>query len=417
MSFKRSILAISFAVAASSSGLFSDLLKAQETQIIPAGQAVPIASADALPSVLMDQATVYSNQASHRVELQLTGLTTSADGVEGQTVVLLVDPEGVMTRVIADSTGKVVVDAAPGLHAAFVLSRSGHAAIPFVVRELAEGPAGGSSLAVIKIPAFNLGIGEVNRAANSFLPPFSDASWAESLNRPLIESGQVIPTQLYRVSLGADGMIEGQIFPLTVPEVFAKKVGGTNVLIHQDGKVIARAIADAQGRFYVKKLQPGVYGLIAAGTVGYAAFGFEAVSGRAETGLNAALSNGSHTLVSFVKNLTAAETLIAAVSTGTILPVTPIPTGLIPGELFGGVFDECNTCGEVIDDCCDPCGCGCAPSCGGGGGFGGGGGGGGGAAGGGLGGLGWLIPALLIPPLLDNPDDDPDPTPMTVASP
>jgi len=409
MSFKRSVLTIALVAATSSSGLLSTLLRAQEFQVIPAGQAVPIPSADALPSVLMDQATVYSSQANQRVELQLTGLAVSAEGAAGQTVVLMVNPEGVTTRVVADSAGKVVFDATPGLHAAFVLSRTSHAAIPFVVRETATLPEGNAP-AVITIPAFALAIGEVNRAANSFLPPFAGSNWAESLNRTLIESGKVIPTQLYRVSLTADGMMEGQIFPLTVPEVFAKKVGGTNVLIHQDGKVIARAITDAQGRFYVKNLKPGAYGLIAAGTVGYAAFGFEAVFGRADAGLSASVSNGSQTLVSFAKSLTAAETLIAAVSEGTLLPVTPIPPGLIPGEVFGGEFEECDTCGELLDDCCDPCGgCG-APSCGGGG-FAGGGGGGGGFGGGGLFPLAALIPLLFIP------DDDDPPFPVTVASP
>lgn len=406
MSFKRSVLAIALAAATSSPGSLLTLLKAQDLQVIPAVQAVPIPSADALPSVLMDQATVYASQSSQLVELQLTGLTAAAEGDVGQTVVLLVNPEGVTTRVVADSTGKVVFDATPGLHAAFVLSRTGHAAIPFVVRETAT-PNAGTAPAVITIPAFDLAIGDVNRAANSFLPPFADSTWAESLNRPLIESGKVIPTQLYRVSLSADGIIEGQIFPLTVPEIFAKKVSGTNVLIHQDGKIIARAIADAQGRFYVKNLEPGVYGLIAAGVVGYAAFGFEAVSGRSDAVLNASLSNGPQTLVSFTKSLTAAETLIAAVSEGAILPVTPIPPGLIPGEVFGGEFEECDTCGEVLEDCCDPCGgCG-APSCG--GGFTGGG-------GGGFGG-GGLLPLAALIPLLFIPDDDDTPVPMTVASP
>lgn len=413
MSLKRSVLAMALATATWSPGLFSTLLLAQETQLIPAGQAVPIPSADALPPVLMDQAMVYSSQANQRVELELTGLAASTEGSEVETVVMLVNPQGETTRVVADSTGKVVFDATPGLHAAFVLNRSGHAAIPFVVRESAT-PATTAAPAVIKIPAFDLAVGEVNRAANSFLPPFADKTWAESLNRPLIESGKVIPTQLYRVRLSADGTMEGQLFPLTVAEVFAKKVGGTNVLIHQDGKLIARSIADPHGRFYVKDLKPGVYGLVAAGTVGYAAFAFEAVVGQADVGLSASVSNGSQTLVSVLKSLTAAETLIAAVSEGSVLPVTPIPVGLIPGEVFGGELAECDTCGEVVEEGCDLCGgCG-APSCGGSGGFAGGGGAGGG---GGFGGGGLLPLAAMIPLLFLDDDDDPTPIPMTVAGP
>lgn len=416
MSLKRSVLAMALATATLAPGMFSTLLLAQETQLIPAGQAVPIPSADALPPVLMDQATVFSGQTNQRVELELTGLAALTAGAESETVVLLINPQGETTRVVADSAGKVVFDATPGLHAAFVLSRSGHAAVPFVVRQ-SENAASGDAPASIKVPAFDLSVGAVNRAANSFLPPFADKTWAESLNRPLIESGKVIPTQLYRVRLSADGTMEGQLFPLTVPEVFAKKVGGTNVLIHQNGKLIARSIADPQGRFYVKDLQPGVYGLVAAGTVGYAAFAFEAVVGQADPGLSASVSNGSQTLVSFLKSLTAAETLIAAVSEGSVLPVTPIPPGLIPGEVFGGELVEleaCETCGEVVEEGCDACGgCG-APSCGGGGGFVGGGGGGGGA---GFGGAGLLPLAAMIPLLFLDDDDDPTPIPMTVSAP
>jgi hypothetical protein len=170
-------------------------------------------------------------------------------------------------------------------------------------------------------------MGMVNRAVNSFLPPFAEKGWAENLNRSLLETGKVIPTHRYQVHLNAQGEMEGQIFPLLIPEVFARKVGGTNILIHRDGEVVARTLSDESGRFIVKDLKPGHYGLVAAGVVGYAAFAFDAVEGDITTELSESTTPGNslYTLVSTARSANAAETLIAAVSQGSILPVAPIP--------------------------------------------------------------------------------------------
>jgi len=419
MFFKRTALALAIAAASASSSMTASAQTADSPTVIPAGDATPVPS-QTPPTVLLDQATVYATQAQKQVELRLTGLPTSAEGQEIQTSVLLIRPDGTSARVAVSPEGSVLVDdVKAGLHAAFVLSPIGHAAIPFVVREESGEADDNAAPAVITIPAFQLSMGMVNRAVNSFLPPFAEKDWAENLNRSLLETGKVIPTHRYQVNLNAQGEMEGQIFPLLVPEVFSRKVGGTNILIHRDGEVVARTLSDESGRFIVKDLKPGHYGLVAAGVVGYAAFAFDAVEGDITTELSKSTTTGNslYTLVSTARSANAAETLIAAVSQGSILPVAPIPSGLVPGDMFATPMEGCTDCGMPIEEGCETCGgiaggCG-APSSGVGHG-----GGGGGGMGGGIGGIGSLLGLAGLVGLAGIDDGNKVvPLPVTLATP
>ena len=419
MFFKRTALALAIAAASASSSMTASAQTADSPTVIPAGDATPMPS-QTPPTVLLDQATVYATQAQKQVELRLTGLPTSAEGQEIQTSVLLIRPDGTSARVAVSPEGSVLVDdVKAGLHAAFVLSPIGHAAIPFVVREESGEADDNVAPAVITIPAFQLSMGMVNRAVNSFLPPFAEKDWAENLNRSLLETGKVIPTHRYQVNLNAQGDMEGQIFPLLMPEVFSRKVGGTNILIHRDGEVVARTLSDESGRFIVKDLKPGHYGLVAAGVVGYAAFAFDAVEGDITTELSKSTTTGNslYTLVSTARSANAAETLIAAVSQGSILPVAPIPSGLVPGDMFAIPMEGCTDCGMPVEEGCETCGgiaggCG-APSSGVGHG-----GGGGGGMGGGIGGIGSLLGLAGLVGLAGIDDGNKVvPLPVTLATP
>lgn len=422
MFFKRSALALALAAASASFPMTASAQTADLPTVIPAGDATPVPS-QTPPTVLLDQATVYASQAQQQVELRLTGLPTSAEGEQFQTSVLVIRPDGTSGRMAVSPEGTVLVDEVKaGLHAAFVLSPIGHAAIPFVVREESGEADDNVAPAVITIPAFQLSMGMVNRAVNSFLPPFAEKDWAESLNRSLLETGKVIPTHRYQVHLNAQGEMEGQIFPLLVPEVFARKVGGTNILIHRDGEVVARTLSDESGRFIVKDLKPGHYGMVAAGVVGYAAFAFDAVEGDISTELSKSTTTGNslYTLVSTARSANAAETLIAAVSQGSILPVAPIPSGLVPGDMFAAPMDGCTDCGMPVEEGCETCGgiaggCG-APSSGMGHH------GGGGGMGGGIGGMGSLLGLAGIGGLIWAATDENGgnrfvPLPVTLATP
>jgi hypothetical protein len=106
-------------------------------------------------------------------------------------------------------------------------------------------------------------------------------------------------------------------------------------------------MVDDKGRFTVPKMAPGKYGLIAAGPSGYAAFAFEArrpksdsTSGKKDPNLSASnfLTNRSgETFVAMIAETTLDDSLISAISSGAILPVTPIPPQMFPaGAMSAG---------------------------------------------------------------------------------
>ena len=430
MNFPRIGFALGFAAVLQFSGSDRDFVRGNEGELpTPAAfladdSQLLLDPANWTPAVLIDQATVLAAEPSPRVEVLLTGLPANiSEGSEPGTVVV-VKPDGTSSRLAVNSEGKVAFEADAGLHAAFFLSPSGHAAVPFVVRSGAEaGVKPGGVPARITVPTFELSMNRVSRASNSFLPPLSNRPVEQLLNYPLIHTGKIISSRLYHVNLAPGGTLQGQLFPLLTQEAFNRKVGGTNILIHRDGKLIARALVDGSGRFEIPKLEEGTYGLIAAGTIGYAAFGFQAIAApedslTAKAG-DAASSAESVTLTAARANSQSVETLITAVSAGDILPVTPIPPQWVPSEMYGGA-DDCLSClneEHFYEETCDFCGIcgGCATGCssGGGGMAGGGGGMAGGFGAGGLLGLAGLAAAIA----LANDDDDPIPDPATVVFP
>jgi len=427
MGFPRIGFALGFAAVLQIAGSDRDIVRGNEGELpTPAAfsaddSAFLLDPASWTPAVLIDQATVMATETSPRVEVLLTGLPENISEGSDAGSVIVVKPDGTSNKLAVSSEGKVAFEADAGLHAAFFLSPSGHAAVPFVVRSGAEvGATAGALPARITVPTFDLAMSRVSRASNSFLPPLSNRPVEQLLDHPLIHTGKIISSRSYRVNLAPGGILQGQLFPLLTQEVFNRKVGGTNILIHRDGTLVARALVDGSGRFEIPNLEEGTYGLIAAGTVGYAAFGFEAIAAPEDSltaGTDGVDSGDSFTLTAARANSNYVETLINAVSAGDILPVTPIPPQWVPSEMYGG-SDDCLSClneEHFFEETCDLCGgCGgCASSCSSGGGMAGGGGGAGGFGAGGLLGLAGLAAAIA----LANDDDDPIPDPATVVFP
>lgn len=357
---------------------------------------------DATPAVLVDQAIVHASTGSPAVELQLGGtVDRNADGGIAS-VVLVVHPDGATERVLANEEGRFPFQASEGLHAAYCLGASAHAAVPFVVRYEAELPSNAIGVpARLTLPTFALEFGRVKRASNSYLPPLSNRLAPPALDRTLLETGRIIPSRRYRVNLGPEGLLQGQLFPLMPADDFSRRVAGTTVLIHRDGELVARAATDATGWFEVQNLEPGTYGLIAAGNVGYTAFAFEAVERLDDSFASRGSSPAtSRTLTSSgMANGSFSDRLIKAVADGDVLPVTPIPAAWVPEDLFGAADDDCQSCLDDVlgEDACELCGaCGCDVGCGVAGNSPVAGGGGGGGGGGGFGG-GFFFPPIPIP--------------------
>jgi hypothetical protein len=89
----------------------------------------------------------------------------------------------------------------------------------------------------------------------------------------------------YRVALDADGTLNGQVMTVAKPSL-PKNFEGTKIGIFSKGVRIASTTCDASGRFRVRGMRPGVYGLIAAGPQGYAAFAFEVIASDAVSAIS-----------------------------------------------------------------------------------------------------------------------------------
>ena len=81
----------------------------------------------------------------------------------------------------------------------------------------------------------------------------------------------------YRVHLGRGGILYGQVFSLLREGTAGRTVADTNIIVFQNNRTVGRAISNEAGEFELTGMQPGTYGLIAAGPAGYASLGFEAL--------------------------------------------------------------------------------------------------------------------------------------------
>jgi len=396
---------------------FSGLGMAQEQEPLPAPPQADLAEAsesNGRYDILFDTDVVHVSEANRMARLQLVDASGELLSPEANSMVTLVRPTGQTRRLTPDSNGLVTFEANAGLHALIVGRPNFHAAIPFVVREWGDGDVP-TRTTPIPVPIFELQPGAIGRAVSKFMPPIQGDPMLD-IDTDLITSGTVVATRNYHVRIDSSGMVRGQLFSLLLPSASgSKRLGGTNVLIHRDGRLVARAITDSRGRISVGGLQPGPHGLIAVGPTGYTAFAFEVLGTQASdptdsdfastdrSNRSAATANpGAEMLVAKAVVQGGGGGAIADIASGMVLPIMPIPPGLVPFNEFV-VEDE--------QDFVEDIGFTGPPMVGGGmggpgSGFGGGGAGGGagGFGGGGLLGLAGLAAAIALG--LDS-DDDP----------
>lgn len=208
-----------------------------------------------------------------------------------------------------------------------------------------------------------------------------------------------LPPLEYRVPLSPDGNLDGRLVTLdrgALPR--SEGLGGMNVSILRGGSVIRTTISEANGRFTITDLAPGVYGVIASGSAGFGAFGFEAVSADEPTTVSHA--RASVTPVSLRQPASTPSLAVVLVPPSMVPAVTDSIVAAYPPGAGPGPIDGLAGLGAAAMPM--------APFGGGpGAGFSGGGGGAaGGAFGGGLGGL--LIPAAIGAGIFAAVDDDDD---------
>ena len=79
----------------------------------------------------------------------------------------------------------------------------------------------------------------------------------------------------YRVKLTANGTLHGRVFTPMNQSIVS--VEGTRVDVYLEGKPVGFAVCDKNGRWSIKNMSSGVYGIVATGRAGYTAFAFEII--------------------------------------------------------------------------------------------------------------------------------------------
>lgn len=301
-------------------------------------------------NVVIDKAVAYVTPTDSQVTLQLFDNDGWPISSRSEATITLVGPKGKPIVAEPDASGLITFKARPGIVAVVAVGPTGHAAIPVVIRPATDAPVGTRLKDPVPVPTFQMQPIKVKQSFAKFIPP-AFATPAAALDSSV--DPQIISSNRYRVHLSADGTLVGQILPLVVGDSPAS-LRGTNVIIHGEDVVVGRATVDDKGRFTVPKMAPGKYGLIAAGPSGYAAFAFEArrnkslsTSGKKDADLSASnfLTNRSgETFVAMMAEASLEDSLITAISSGAILPVTPIPPQMFPS----GAMSAGPTVGDMI---------------------------------------------------------------------
>jgi len=225
-----------------------------------------------------------------------------------------------------------------------------------------------SSVEVRVVRPAGLKVKEILRS--QMLPLVAVRSDAQGVTKdPLGESRSFSKSQFVR--LDASGKLLGQLASVST----SAKLSDMLVYVLRNGEEVARTRADAEGKFSLEGLRPGIYGFVAAGGAGFAATSFQLIGGSIA-------SDGSKLISSNMGDACGQMNVEVVQCCEVAICEQPIQT----------VVETVVAQTPVVDPFAVPVdGCGAAPSCGCGGGFGGGfGGGGGGGLGGGIGGLGGI---------------------------
>ncbi|MGV3486029.1 MAG: hypothetical protein ACO1RT_16555 [Planctomycetaceae bacterium] len=269
------------------------------------------------PRRLPKDITATLTRADRRIRFELVKLSGATSQSLAGTSVTVIDANGGSQKVVADETGVATLNnAKPGLHAVVIGSEQGHSAIPVAVREAAGDAPAGMGPATLKLPLVDVEPREVISLARSSRPAEGEASYGD-IDTDFVAAGAMGDSFGYRVRLGAQGDLVGQVFSLVRRGLTSSEVEGTDVMLYSGSRLVGRAIADQRGYFQVQGLAPGVYGLVAVGPGGYAAFAFEAYSAQTVS----RITTGDTTLVS---------TATMQPGDGDVLPVFLVPAPMVP---------------------------------------------------------------------------------------
>lgn len=231
-------------------------------------------------------------QSRLRLKLEDFGVEGAEQGLE-QALVTLITPSGERQQMRSDSQGNVefegveegvvgVVVTGPDLHATVaVYAKDEPRADPNVAAPnvpdanvLDPNAIAQATPSPFRLPVMRISSAEVLKNTAAYTvnsAPAKDFTRAEYAG---FQRYATRPLLYYRVRMQADGRVPGKVFSIVDPNLEIDYTG-TNVTVYRAGEYLQSTITSATGFFEVTNMKPGVYGVVAAGPVGYAAFAFE----------------------------------------------------------------------------------------------------------------------------------------------
>ncbi|MEM7453681.1 MAG: hypothetical protein AAF456_04925 [Planctomycetota bacterium] len=148
----------------------------------------------------------------------------------------------------------------------------------------------------------------------------------------------------HTLSMDEDGMVRGRIVNIDSEVLSADGVGGLKVYFAQNGSVVEQAFTEADGSFAIEGLQAGVYSFVAAGELGFAAYGVNVVeTGEFPNVMEAAAVSPEFAVVRDILEKTlgteVAANVVSVVSEGDVNHVAGSNrVKLVDGDLVGNVL-------------------------------------------------------------------------------
>ncbi len=218
-------------------------------------------------------------QSRLRLKLENFGVEGAEQALE-QALVTLITPSGERQQMRSDSEGNVeFADVEEGVVGVVVTGPDLHATVAVYAKDAepddADGAVAEEAVASpFRLPVMRISSSEVlkNTAAYTVnAAPAEDFTKAEYAG---FQRYATRPIVYYRVRMQANGHMLGKVFSIVDPNLEIDYTG-TNLTIYRAGEYLQSTVASASGFFEVTNMKPGVYGVVAAGPMGYAAFAFE----------------------------------------------------------------------------------------------------------------------------------------------
>ncbi|QEG38352.1 hypothetical protein [Roseimaritima ulvae] len=228
-------------------------------------------------------------QSRLRLKLENFGIEDAQEGLE-QALVTLITPSGQRRQMRSDSQGNVefdnveegvvgVVVTGPDLHATVAVYAKDQQPADAVPADPEPNVLDSDALAQsgpspFRLPVMRISSAEVLKNTANYRvdsAPAKDFSKAEYAG---FQRYATRPIVYYRVRMQADGGVVGRVFSVVDPNLEID-YSETNVTVYRAGEYLQSTLASPTGFFEVTNMKPGVYGVVAAGPVGYAAFAFE----------------------------------------------------------------------------------------------------------------------------------------------